>query len=96
MVTEIPGLSASDAAAPGTLPGLASTLRADAARMEEYARTLRATAATLDGLDEAPPWCGPVLEQQASACLVAADQLRTAAAAADTHVRATGATAATG
>ncbi|WP_327709199.1 hypothetical protein OG912_11005 [Streptomyces sp. NBC_00464] len=85
MVTGIPGRNPAAVTAPGTLPGLAGTLRADAARMEEYARTLRATAATLGGLDEAPDWSGPALERQALSCLVAADQLRTAAAALDLH-----------
>ncbi|MCX4765914.1 hypothetical protein OG562_34035 [Streptomyces sp. NBC_01275] len=73
---------------PCGLPALVDTLRGDAARMEEYAQTLRATAATLGDLDEAPGWSGPVLQQQAAACLVAAEQLRTAALALEAHARA--------
>ncbi|MFG3135035.1 hypothetical protein ACGFZA_02310 [Streptomyces sp. NPDC048211] len=87
MVTGIPGRNTAAPPDPGTLPGLADALRADAARLEEYARTLRATAATLGGLAEAPDWSGPALERQASSCLVAAEQLRTAAAALDSHAR---------
>ncbi|MET7680512.1 hypothetical protein [Streptomyces sp. NPDC005423] len=87
MVTEVPDRSA-PAVAPGGLPALADALRGDATRMEEYAHTLRTTARALGALDDPPEWSGPVLEQQASACLVAAGQLRAAAIAMDAHARA--------
>ncbi|MGW1164515.1 hypothetical protein [Streptomyces sp. NPDC001153] len=85
MVTETPRATTASA---DELLAHADSLRADADLMDGYARQLLATAATLSGCPAAPGWSRPTLEQQAAACTTAARQLRTAAAALDTHTRA--------
>lgn len=72
----------------GELHVRARALRADADLMDGYARRLTATAAVLGDCPAAPGWSGPTLARQAAACATAARQLRTAAAALDTHARA--------
>ncbi|MER6738456.1 hypothetical protein [Streptomyces puniciscabiei] len=85
MVTESPR---SITASADELLAHVRTLRADADLMDGYARQLLATAATLSGCPAAPDRSRPTLEQQAAACTTAAEQLRTAAEALDTHTRA--------
>lgn len=85
MVTESPRATTASA---GQLLSHAATLRADADLMDGCARQLLVTAATLWGCPAAPEWSRPALERQAAACTTAAEQLRTAARALDTHVRA--------
>ncbi|EST36014.1 hypothetical protein M878_03670 [Streptomyces roseochromogenus subsp. oscitans DS 12.976] len=84
MVTEYPRATAAPA---GELLTHVGTLRADADFMGGYARQLLATAATLSGCPVAPEGSPPALERQAAACTTAAEQLRTAAEALDTHTR---------
>ncbi|MEV6112830.1 hypothetical protein AB0L59_09940 [Streptomyces sp. NPDC052109] len=83
MVTESPRATTASAE---ELRAHVRTLRADADLMDGYARRLLATAATLSGCPAAPEWSRPTLERQAAACTAAADRLRTAARALDTHV----------
>ncbi|MCC5474856.1 hypothetical protein ACFV2N_01550 [Streptomyces sp. NPDC059680] len=85
MVTESPRATTASA---DELLAHTGTLRADADLMDGYARQLLATAATLSGCPAAPGWSRPALEQQAAACTTAAEQLRTAAEALETHTRA--------
>ncbi|MEU9479828.1 hypothetical protein [Streptomyces sp. NPDC048191] len=84
MVTESPRATTAPA---GELLAHADTLRADADLMDGYARRLLATAATLSGCPAAPGWSRRTLVRQAAACTTAAEQLRTAAEALDTHAR---------
>ncbi|MGW3209854.1 hypothetical protein [Streptomyces sp. NPDC001135] len=85
MVTESP--RATTASADELLTHVA-TLRADAALMDGCARKLLATAATLGDCPATPEGSRPALERQAAACATAAERLRVAAEALDTHVRA--------
>ncbi|MEV6551033.1 hypothetical protein AB0M57_20320 [Streptomyces sp. NPDC051597] len=84
MVTESPRAAAR---ASDDLLGQVRTLRQDADFMGAYARQLLSAAATLDGCPAAPEWSRATLEQQAAACVTAAEQLRTAAEALLTHAR---------
>ncbi|MGW7522306.1 hypothetical protein [Streptomyces sp. NPDC054783] len=85
MVTESPRATAASA---DELLAHVAGLRADADLMDGYARQLLATAATLSGCPAAPGWSRSTLEQQAAACTTAAEQLRSAAGALETHTRA--------
>ncbi|MFG2359883.1 hypothetical protein [Streptomyces sp. NPDC048521] len=85
MVTESPRATA---AAADELLAHVDGLRADADLMDGYARRLLRTAATLSGCPAAPEWSRPLLERQAAGCRTAAEQLRAAAEALLTHVRA--------
>ncbi|MEU6194680.1 hypothetical protein [Streptomyces sp. NPDC047061] len=60
-------------------------LRADADRMDGYAQRLRGAAETLGNRAEAPEWSRAALERQATACVTAAVQLRSAATALLAH-----------
>ncbi|MFJ3639887.1 hypothetical protein ACIPRD_09060 [Streptomyces sp. NPDC090108] len=86
MVTESPATTPPA----GELRDRAAALHTDADLMDEYARRLRAAATTLEGCAVAPGWSRSALEQQATACGTAAEQLRTAAEALLAHVRAGG------
>ncbi|MGW0996835.1 hypothetical protein [Streptomyces sp. NPDC002520] len=74
----------------GELLDRVSTLRTDAALMDDYAQRLLATAGALTDCAVAPRWSPPTLERQATACTTAARQLRAAAEALLTHMRAGG------